>query len=167
MRRIAAIVRIAAIATPLLIAATAVRAEPVKFEALVAQKEASKLDFADGSKRFFLLVRREGSTEGQGPLAGATVQEFGAHDVVPGDSGEAHGYLVFTTPDGSEAYLRWLIRAVFVPGPDGKPKLLDNGVWQVVGGTGKLDSLKGAGRFHLQFPGPTDRRFVFEGELVQ
>ena len=97
------------------------KAEPVKFEALVAQKEAIRLDFADASKRFFLLVRREGNTEGQGPLAGAAVQEYGAHDVVPGVGGEPRGYLEFATTDGSKAYIKWVIQAVFVPGPDGKP----------------------------------------------
>ena len=159
---------IAAIAVPLLVASvTAVAAEPVKFEAVVAQKEAIRLDFADASKRFFLMVRREGKTEGQGPLAGAAVQEYGAHDVVPGVGGEPRGYLEFAATDGSKAYVKWVIQAVFVPGPEGKPKLLDNGVWQVVGGTGKLEKLKGAGTFRLQFPGPTDRRFVMEGELVQ
>lgn len=144
-----------------------VQAEPVKFEAVVAQKEAIRLDFADASKRFFLLVRREGTTEGQGPLAGAVVQEFGAHDVIPGVGGEPQGYLAFAGSDGSKAYLKWTIQAVFVPGPDGKPKLLDNGVWQVVGGTGRWEKLKGAGTFRLRFPGPTDRRFVLEGEMAQ
>jgi hypothetical protein len=159
--------RISALATCLLTVATAVEAEPVKFEALVAQKEAIRLDFVDASKRFFLLVRREGKSEGQGPLAGATVQEFGVHDVVPGVGGEPRGYLEFATTDGSKAYIKWTIQAVFVPGPDGKPKLLDNGVWQVVGGSGKLEKLKGAGTFRLRFPGPTDRLFAIEGELVQ
>jgi hypothetical protein len=107
-------------------------AEPVKFDALVVHKEAIRLDFADKSKRFFLLVRREGKSEGQGPLAGATVQEYGAHDVVPGVGGEPRGYLEFTKADGDKAYIKWMIQAVFVPGPDGKPKLLGNGVWQVV-----------------------------------
>src|SRR6266852_3412764 len=158
---------IAAVATPLLIAASFVRAEPVKFEALVAQKEAIRLEFADASKHFFLLVRREGKSQGQGPLAGASVQEYGAHDIVPGVSGEPHGYLEFAAADGSKAYIKWVIQAVFVPGPDGKPKLLDNGVWQVAGGTGKLEKLKGAGTFHLMPIGPTERRFVMEGELVQ
>jgi hypothetical protein len=158
---------ITAVATPLLVAASFAQAEPVKFEAAVAQKEAIRLDFQDSSKRFFLMVRREGKSEGQGPLASATVQEYGAHDVVPGVGGEPRGYLEFTTADGSKAYLKWIIQAVFVPGSDGKPKLLDNGVWQVVGATGKLEKLKGAGTFRLQFPGPTDRRFVMEGELVQ
>jgi hypothetical protein len=69
-------------------AVSVAQAEPVKFEALVAQKEALKLDFADGSKHFFLLVHREGKSEGQGPLAGAVVDEYGAHDIVPGVGGD-------------------------------------------------------------------------------
>jgi hypothetical protein len=142
-------------------------AEPVKFDALVTQKEAIRLDFADASKHIFLLVRREGKSEGQGALAETAVQEYGAHDVVPGVGGEPRGYLEFTKGDGDKAYIKWTIQAVFVPGPDGKPKLLDNGVWQVVGGTGKLEKLKGAGTFHLVPTGPTERRFVMEGELVQ
>lgn len=141
-------------------------AETVKFDALVAQKEALRLDFADGSKHFFLLVHREGKSEGQGVLANATVEEYGAHDIVPGVGGEPRGYLEFTKADGDKAYIKWTIQAIFVPGPDGKPKLLDNGVWQVVSGTGKLEKLKGAGTFHLVATGPTERRFVLEGELA-
>ena len=143
------------------------QAEPVKFNAVVAQKETVRLDFADNSKHFLMLVRREGKSDGQGPLAGATVQEFGAHDIVPGVGGEARGYLEFVKPDGDKAYLKWTIQAVFVPGADGKPKLLDNGVWQVVGATGKLEKLKGAGAFHLIATGPTERRFALDGDLVQ
>ncbi len=148
-------------------AISAAHAESVKFEAPVAQKEAIKLDFADGSKHFFLLVRREGKSQGQGPLADANVVEYGAHDIVPGVGGEPRGYLEFTRPDGDKAYIKWTIQAVFVPGPDAKPRLLDNGLWQVVSGTGKLAKLKGAGTFHLVPTGPTDRRFVLEGELDQ
>lgn len=156
-----------AIGAALSLGTSVAKAEAVKFEASVAQKEAIRLDFADGSKHFFAMVRREGKSEGQGPLAGAVVQEYGAHDIVPGVGGEPRGYLEFTKPDGDKAYLRWTIQAVFVPGPDGKPKLLDNGVWQVAGSTGKLEKLKGAGTFHLLPTSPTDRRFVLEGELVQ
>lgn len=43
----------------------------------------------------------------------------------------------------------------------------DNGVWQVAGGTGRWEKLKGAGTFRLRFPGPTDRLFVMEGEFGQ
>jgi hypothetical protein len=156
-----------AVAAPLLIAASLARAEPVKFEALVTEKEAIRLDFEDASKRFFLMVRREGTTEGEGPLAGAAVQEFGVHEVVPGVGGEPRGYLEFVTADGSKAYLKWTIHATFLPGPDDKPKLLANGVWEMAGGTGALGTLKGAGRFDLEFPGSTERRFVLEGELIK
>ena len=157
----------AILALPLLITAMPVHAEAVKFDAVVAQKEAIRLEFADPSKHFFLLVRREGKAEGQGPLSGANVQEYGAHDVIPGVSGEPRGYLEFTKADGDKAYIKWTIQVSFIPGPDGKPKLLDDGVWLVVGGTGKLEKLKGAGTFHLIAIGPTERRFVMEGELVQ
>jgi hypothetical protein len=159
--------KLALIAALVFGAASVTQAEPVKFDALVAQKEALRLDFADSSKHFFLLVRREGKSEGQGPLAGATVNEYGAHDIVPGVGGEPRGYLEFAKADGDKAYVKWTIQAIFVPGPDGKPKLLDNGVWQVVSGTGRLEKLKGAGTFHLLATGPTERRFVMEGELVQ
>jgi hypothetical protein len=139
----------------------------VKFDAVVSDKEAIRLDFADPSKHLFRLVRREGKTEGQGPLSGAAVQEYGAHDVIPGVGGEPRGYLEFTNADGDKAYIKWTIQVSFVPGPEGKPKLLDNGVWQVVGGTGKLEKLKGAGTLRLIATGETERRFVMEGELVQ
>ena len=148
-------------------ASSMARAEPVKFDALVVHKDAIRLDFADKSKRFFMLVRREGKTEGQGPLSGAAVQEYGVHDVVPGVGGQPHGYLEFTKTDGDKVYIKWTIQAAFVPGPGGKPKLLDNGVWQVIGGTGKMEALKGAGRFNLIATGPTERRFALDGELVQ
>jgi len=148
-------------------AASMARAEPVKFDALVARKEAMQLNFADQSKRYLLLVRQEGKTEGKGPLAGATVQDYSAHDIVPGVGGEASGYLEFTTADGSKAYIKTVLQAVFVPGPEGKPKPLPDGVWKVIGATGKLEKLKGAGTFRLGFPSPTERRFVMEGELVQ
>jgi hypothetical protein len=143
------------------------QAESVKFDALVAEKEAVRLTFADTSKHLFALVRREGKSEGQGPLAGATVQEYGAHDVVPGVGGEPRGYLEFTKADGDKAYIKWTMEILFVPGPDGKAKGLYNGVWQVVSGTGKLDKLKGAGTLHMVPTGPTERRFVLDGELVQ
>lgn len=141
-------------------------AAPVKFDAPVTQKEALKLDFADGTKHFFLLVHRQGKSEGEGPLAGAEVNEYGAHDIVPGVGGEPRGYLEFTK-GADKAYIKWSILAVFVPGPDGKPKLLDSGVWQVVSATGKLATLKGAGTFHLVPHGQLERTFMLEGELTQ
>jgi hypothetical protein len=144
----------------------AAQAAAVKIEAVMSPKEQIQLDFADGSKHFVLMVKREGKATGEGSLAGAAVTEYGRHDITPGIGGDPSGYLVFTAPDGDIAYIKWLVRAVFVPGPDNKPMLLDNGVWEVVGGTGKLKGLKGAGTLHIKAVSPTDRKFILDGELV-
>lgn len=141
-------------------------AAPMKVEAVLTPKEQIRLDFADGSRHFVVMVKREGKATGSGPLAGTAVTEYGRHDIVPGVGGDPSGYLVFTAPDGDIAYIKWLVRAVFVPGPDGTPMLLDNGVWEVVGGTGKFKGLKGAGMLHIKPVSPTDRNFILEGELV-
>ncbi len=146
--------------------AISAQAVVVKLEAVMSPKEQIQLDFADGSKHFVLMVKREGKATGEGLLAGAAVTEYGRHDIIPGVGGDPSGYLVFTLPSGDIAYIKWLVRAVFVPGPDGKPKLLDNGVWEVVSGTGKLKGLKGAGTLHIKAVSPTERNFILEGELV-
>jgi len=111
------------------------------------------------------MVRREGSAAGQGLFDGASVVEFGAHDIVPGVGGDPRGYLVVTAPDGAIAYIKWQVRAVFVPGADGKPMLLDNGFWEVAGGTGRFAGLKGAGTLHIKAVNQTDRRFILTGDL--
>ncbi|GGX92011.1 hypothetical protein GCM10007160_19450 [Litchfieldella qijiaojingensis] len=141
-------------------------AEPVKVEAVVMPKEEIRHDFGDGSGRFVQMVMREGEATGSGPLAETTVTEYGMHDVVPGMDGDASGYLVFTASGDDIAYVKWLLRAVFAPGPDGNPMLINNGLWEVIGGTGKFEGLEGAGKLHLEFPSKTDRNFVLEGEMV-
>jgi len=113
------------------------------------------------------MVRREGKAAGTGPLAGASVTEYGYHDIIPGDSGDPRGYLVFALPNGDAAYVKWQVRAVFVPGDDGKPKLLDNGFWEIAGATGHLKGLKGAGTLHIRAVSLSDREFELTGELVQ
>jgi len=148
------------------ILAQAALAEPVKVEAVMSPKEQMKLDFADGSKRFVLFVRREGKAEGTGALAGASVTEYGMHDITPGVGGDPRGFLVFTGASGDLAYVQWRVRAVFVPGDGGKPKLLDNGFWEIVGGTGGFAGMKGAGTLHIKAASTTDRRFILDGELV-
>jgi hypothetical protein len=140
-------------------------ASPLKIEAVMSPKEQIQLDFADGSKHFVLMVKREGKVTGNGLLAGTSVTEYGRHDITPGVGGDPSGYLVFTKEDGSIAYIKWSVRAVFVPGPDGKPILLDNGVWEVISGTGQFKTLKGAGTLHIKAVSPIDRKFILEGDL--
>jgi len=141
-------------------------AAPLKIEAVMTPKEQILLDFADGSKHFVLMVRREGKAVGAGGFSGASVTEYGVHDITPGVGGNPRGYLVFTTPEGDIAYVKWQVRAVFVPGPEGKPMLLDNGFWEVTGGTGKFGNLSGAGTLHIKPATGTDRRFILEGDLI-
>ncbi len=143
-----------------------VSAAPLKIESVVSPRELIRLEFADGSKHFVAMMRREGKVTGQGLFSGATVTEYGVHDIHPGVSGDPRGYLVFTLANGDVAYVKWVVRGVFVSGPHGKPTLLDNGVWEVVGSTGSLKGLQGAGTIHIKrVPSPLERNFVLEGEL--
>ncbi len=48
----------------------------------------------------------------------------------------------------------------------GEPKLLDNGVWRVIGGTGGLERINSAGIIHIKAVAPQDREFALEGEIV-
>ena len=62
-------------------------AAPMKVEAVLTPKEQIRLDFADGSRHFVAMVKREGQATGSGPLAGTAVSEYGRHDIVPGVGG--------------------------------------------------------------------------------
>jgi hypothetical protein len=72
------------------------------------------------------------------------------------------GYLVATLLSGDQAVIQWEVQATFVPGPDGKPKLLDNAFWRLIGGTGSLSNVRGAGTMHIRAVSATDREFETE-----
>ncbi len=141
-------------------------AEPLDIQAVMTPKEQIRLDFKDGSGHFVLMVRREGKATGSGPLAGAAIVEYGRHDIVPGVAGDPSGYLVATKGEGNVAYIKWTVRAVFLPGKDGKPEINDNGFWEVVSGTGTFKGLKGAGTLHIKSATAADRLFTLNGEAV-
>jgi hypothetical protein len=145
------------------LASSAALAAPMKIEAVIVPKAESKLEFADGSKRYLLATQREGKASGTGPLAGATMLEWGVHDVDPSTGAHANGYLVFTTANGDIAYLKYQFRGVPVPGPDGKPRFVANGFWETAGGTGKLKGLRGVGAVHFN---PRERHWMLEGDLA-
>jgi len=141
-------------------------ADPLSVKATMVPKEQIKLDFKDGSGHFVLMVRREGTAAGAGLLDGAQIVEYGRHDIVPGVAGDPSGYLVATKGEGNVAYIKWTVRAVFLPGKDGKPEIHDNGFWEVVSGIGSFKGLKGAGTLHIMSANPTDRIFILDGDLV-
>jgi hypothetical protein len=140
--------------------------ESLSVRAVMTPREQIRGDLPTPDKHFVLFVRREGRAAGSGPLNGAALTEYGMHDIRPGFDGSPRGYLVATLPNGEHAVIQWEVQATFIPGADGKPKLLDNGVWRLIGGTGSLAQLKGAGILHIRAAGPEDREFVLEGELV-
>jgi len=132
----------------------------------MSPKEQIYVDLPTAQKHFVLFVRREGKATGTGALNGAQLTEYGMHDIRPGVDGSPRGYLVGKLPSGDQIAIQWEVQATFVPGPDGKPRLLDNGVWRVVGGTGGFERAKGAGTMHIKAVSPQDREFSLEGEVI-
>jgi hypothetical protein len=138
-------------------------AEPVSVEVLLTPQEQMKFEFADGSKHFVLAVRREGKAEGSGAFAGAAVTEFGWHDVNPPVSGDPRGYLQLTAQNGDIAVLRWTVKATFIKGEKG-PALFDNGVWELVSGTGQFAEKRGVGSLIIT-PRGGPNLFTLAGEV--
>lgn len=161
MRRIQA----ALLGLTLGLGASGVAAEPVTVDVVLSPEDEMRLDFQDESRRFVALLQRAGEADGSGAFTGAKVVEYGMHDVVVGDGGEASGYLEATTTDGDIAYFRWWLRASFVAGPDDQTKVINDGHWELVGGTGQFASMRGVGTLSLEFVSETDRRYVLEGDI--
>ncbi|MBI2358993.1 MAG: hypothetical protein HYV04_08830 [Deltaproteobacteria bacterium] len=134
----------------------------------MSPKEQIYVDLPTPQKHFVLFVKREGKAAGTGILNGAELTEYGMHDIRPGLDGSPRGYVIARLPNGDQAVIQWEVQAVFVPGPDNKPRLLDNGVWRLIGGTGTLEKIKGAGTMHIKAVSlsPNDREFTFTGEIV-
>lgn len=139
------------------------QAAPMKIEAVMTPKADSKLEFADGSKRYLVAAHREGRASGNGPLAGTAVVEWGMHEVDPATGADASGYLVFSSTNGDIAYLKYRFRAVPVPNADGKLRFVAHGVWESAGGSGRFKGLRGIGNVAFN---PSDRRWTLEGDLA-
>ncbi|MBB3710622.1 hypothetical protein FHS00_000175 [Limimaricola variabilis] len=146
------------------LSSTAALAEPIAFEAILAPTDEIRMEFGDDSKHFLLMVRREGEATGDGMFDGARVVEHGYHDIMPPSGGDPQGYLEVTTDAGDIAYLKWIVRAVFVKGEEG-PRLIDYGHWEMVSGTGALAGMTGVGTLQIKPASETERTFVVEGEI--
>ncbi len=155
-----------AVAGLILSAASWAAAEPIAIKAVMAPKEQIRYDFPTPDKHFLLMVRREGTVSGTAAFDGAQGVEYGVHDITPGVGGNPRGYYVVTLKSGDKAIIEWSVQAIFIPGPEGKPKLLDNGVWKFIGGSGGLAGIQGAGTMNIKAVSPTDREFSFTGEYA-
>ena len=80
--------RMAMAAIGLVTLASSAWAEPVSVTAVMVPQEQMKFEMGDDTKHFVLAVRRDGQAEGEGALAGATVTEFGWHDINPPFGGD-------------------------------------------------------------------------------
>lgn len=139
----------------------------LSISAVMTPKEQIMLDINDGTGHYVLMVKREGQASGNGLLAGASVTEYGRHDVTPGVNGDPSGYLVFAKGEGNVAYIKWTVRTIYLTGQDGVPQMNDNGFWEVVSGTGTFKGMKGAGILHIRLaPIPSDRIFSLEGKIT-
>jgi len=158
-------IRLALFGLALCFAGNQVVAEPMVLDVVLSPKDEIRHDFKDDDRHFLLLTEREGSAAGGEVFAGAKVVEYGIHDVTRGEGGKASGYLEATTTGGDIAYFRWRLRALFVMGPDGKTKVIDNGYWELTGGTGQFAAMRGVGTLLLEFVSKTDRRYLLEGDI--
>jgi hypothetical protein len=134
-------------------------------DAVLSTKADISLAFKDDSRHFVTLLRREGSATGNGVFKDAQVVEYGMHDVTRGDSAKASGYIEATTTGGDVAYFWWRLRAHFVAGPDGKAKPINNGYWELTGGTGQFAAMRGVGTMLIEFLNKTERRYILEGDI--
>jgi hypothetical protein len=152
------------VATAAIFISTATYAADLSVKAVMAPTNVIKMDFKDGSKHFVAMVRREGVAEGAGALAGASVTEYGWHDINPSKGANPQGYLQFETANGDIANIKFTIRAVFFKG-DEKPRLADYGFWELVSGTGQFKDMTGVGTLTIKPASKTDRTFTLDGEL--
>jgi len=143
---------------------TAFAEENVSVHARMVPQESMKLNFADGTKHFVLMVHREGTSEGSGALAGASVTEYGWHDINPPKGGHPQGYLQFKAANGDIAIIKFTVRAVFLKGAN-KPRLTDYGFWELVSGTGQFKGQTGVGNLTIHPASKTDRTFSLNGEI--
>lgn len=139
-------------------------AEPMTLDVVLTTTDDISLNFQNDKRHFLTLLLREGTAEGDGVFEGATVAEYGMHDVTSGVGGEASGYIVATTTSGDIAYFRWHLRAFFVEGGEGKSRVVNSGLWELAGGTGQFAALRGTGSLAIGFPSKTERRYVLTGD---
>jgi hypothetical protein len=144
-------------------------ADPVNVAVELTPTDSIKMDFADGSKHFVLMVRREGTAHGSGLLDGATVVEYGWHDITPGQGGHPLGYLELKNSNGDIAYLKWHVRGVSMGGALKGPPVV-HGIWELTSGTGVYAEMRGLGTMTI---GPVttmndpERKFTLVGDLGQ
>ncbi|MPW10972.1 hypothetical protein GCT19_36235 [Paraburkholderia sp. CNPSo 3155] len=160
------------------------RAEPVKIEFVVNLKtgergmpnQYEKLELGEGSGRYVAALRQSGKVTSKGLLEGATVLDWGFHEVPTEEAaaagsnqgepiGGGPGYLVFTLPSGDKLTMRLQMHLQYVPQSHGAPRPFIFGLWQIIAASGSLSRLQGTGVIRIERPSAEDRLWVLEGEV--
>lgn len=161
-----------------------VHADPVKLEFVVNIKtgergmpnQYEKLDLGEGSGRYVAALKQSGKVTSKGLLEGATVLDWGFHEVPTEEAAAASwneaepngggpGYLVFTLPSGDKLTMRLQMHLQYIPQAHGAPRPFIFGLWQIVGASGSLSHLQGTGVIRVERPSAEERLWVLEGEV--
>jgi hypothetical protein len=140
--------------------------EMLSVKAILAPKEMIYADLPTAEKHTVYFVKREGKALGVGILDGAELIEYGMYDIHPGVEGASRGYLIAKLATGDQLVIQWEEQATAVPGADKSIQLLRNGVWRLIGGTGSLADIKGAGILHIRTVATRVREFSLDGQVV-
>ncbi|CAB3810173.1 hypothetical protein LMG28614_07219 [Paraburkholderia ultramafica] len=160
------------------------RADPVKLEFVVNIKtgergmpnQYDKLELGEGSGRYVAVLKQSGKVTSKGLLEGATVLDWGFHEVPTEEAaaagwneaepnGGGPGYLVFTLPSGDKLTMRLQMHLQYVPQMHGAPRPFIFGLWQIVSASGSLSHLQGTGVIRVERPSSEERLWVLEGEV--
>jgi hypothetical protein len=103
----------------------------------------------------------------KGLLAGATVLDWGLHEVPTGTdpNGGGPGYLLFTLPSGVQLTMRLQMHLQYIPQAKGAPQPFIFGLWEIVGASGSLRQLQGSDVIRVERPSADERLWVLEGEV--
>lgn len=142
-----------------------VMADTFRIETFMTENSRLEMEFSDGSERYVAVIQRAGISQGGGLLANTKVTEIGLHDFVPTVSADAVLYHEFKTPGGDSVYIKSTIRGIALPGSDDKTRINLNGLWEIVGASGQLRSLRGSGIVNVKTLSSNVRHFTFEGNI--
>jgi len=143
------------------------QAKAVEFEAVISDVADRTLKFKDDSAHIIRLVHREGKVTGDAPFAGATMKEWGIHDMIfPNEktypTGDGFGYLIFTQSNGHEFYLKFNWIATAIKDEKGKSSFILSGHWRVEDSSNKMTGL---GTLRINMLSAKERHWTFEGDM--
>lgn len=152
----------------LALVASPAAAEPLKMKILyrLAEQTRYEIPLPDSEKHWVRIAKFTGTVEGGGPFDGAQATEMGFHDVFPGKGGVgAPLYHVLALKGGGTVTLRGDRELIVIPTGTDKPAMVYSGQWRVLGGTGAMAGIQGAGTYRTSPLSPTESRLEFEGHF--